>query len=363
MRTTSPLHAVTWLLWAAAAAGSVQLASSPVYVVLVLAVCAVVVSVHRLDSTLARAFPVLVAVGVAFASLRVVLTALTTHGGLPDDAWFTLPEGTLPRIMGGFTVGGPIEGPVVLRAASEGLAIVGILAAFGVFNAVASHHELLQSAPKAFHEPGLIVTVALAFVPSTMTAVAAAREADRARTGGRVVRRGRLVRLTVPIVESGLERAMALAESMDARGFARLQPGRSDRVAAWLGFASMAALGGSFVALVGRASAAALAAAAAGTIGLAVAVLVASRGNRTTRYRPRRLTRLDAAVAAASLGAPVGLAVASALGNDTLTWYPDPITFPALGVLPVLCLALLLAPVAVAPRVVAVPASPLAVAA
>ena len=43
---------------------------------------------------------------------RVVLTALTTHtlapGTTSDDVWFTLPQATLPRIMGGFTVGGPI---------------------------------------------------------------------------------------------------------------------------------------------------------------------------------------------------------------------------------------------------------------
>lgn len=38
MRTTSPLHAVTWSVWAVAAALSVQLAPSPVYVALVIAV-------------------------------------------------------------------------------------------------------------------------------------------------------------------------------------------------------------------------------------------------------------------------------------------------------------------------------------
>ncbi|MCU1454661.1 MAG: Cobalt transport protein, partial [Acidimicrobiales bacterium] len=163
VRSSSPFHAVTWLLWAAAAAGSVQLAPSPVYVVLVLAVSALVVEVHRLDSLLARAFPLLVGAGVVFALLRVVLTALTTHTGSSHvTVWARLPEGTLPRILGGFTVGGPIEAAVVVRAAGEGLAIVGIMAAFGAFNAVASHHELLQAAPRAFHEPGLIVTVALA---------------------------------------------------------------------------------------------------------------------------------------------------------------------------------------------------------
>lgn len=357
MRTTSPLHAVTWSVWAVAAAASVQLAPSPVYVALVIAVALLVVSAHRLDNSLARAFPVLVGIGVTFAAVRVVLTALTSHsdgvGGPPPDTWFTLPELTLPRLLGGFTVGGTVEGVVVLAAASQAFAVVGIMAAFGAFNAVASHHELLQSTPRAFHEPGLIVTVALAFVPSTMTAVTAAREADRARTGGRVVRRGRLVRTAVPIVESGLERALALAESMDARGFARHAADRRDRAAAWLGFGSLLALGAAFVALVGRAPGWAVVAAGAGTVGLVTAVVAASRGTATTRYRPRRLTARDGAVAAAVLGAPAALTALRVAGHHTLTWWPDPIAFPPFSPWPALAIALLAVPVlvpAVAPE-------------
>jgi energy-coupling factor transport system permease protein len=350
MRTTSPLHAVTWLLWAIAAAASVQLAPSPVYVALVLVVAFLVVDVHRLDGTLAKAFPILVTLGVVFAVLRVVLTTLTTHGGPTTDVWFTLPSAHLPKILGGFTVGGTVEGQVVLLSAAQAFAVVGILAAFGVFNAVASHHELLQAAPRAFHEPGLIVTVALAFVPSTMTAVAAAREADRARTGGRVVRRGRLVRLTVPIVESGLERAMALAESMDARGFARLARGRGDRAAGWLGLGSMLALGVAFLALIGSSTPWAIGAGALGAVGLAAAVVLSSRSAPSARYRPRRLTRLDLVVVSTSVAAPGALALISALGNHTLHWYASPVAFPPFSVWPALALALLLAPLVVAPR-------------
>ena len=37
----------------------------------------------QLDGTLAKAFPILVTLGVAFAVIRVVLTAVTTHNGVP----------------------------------------------------------------------------------------------------------------------------------------------------------------------------------------------------------------------------------------------------------------------------------------
>ena len=353
MRTTSPLHAVTWLVWAVAAAACVQLAPNPLYVALVLAISFLIVSAHRLDTTLARAFPILVGLGVAFALVRVVLTALTTHTVGDADAiehlWFTLPSVTLPRILGGFTVGGTIEGDVVLYAAAQAFAVVGILGAFGVFNAVASHHELVQASPRAFHEPGLIVTVALAFVPATMAAVRDAREADRARTGGRVVRKGRLVRLTVPIVESGLERAVALAESMDARGFARQARGPGDRAAAWLGLTSMLALAGGFVALIGRQGTIAAVAIGLGLAALAAAVVFGSRSVGTSRYRPRRFTTLDLAIGAVAIAAPAGLALLSTVADVDLFWTPYPLAFPTFSIWPALCIALLAVPVLVPP--------------
>ena len=366
MRTTSPLHAVTWLVWAVAAAACVQIAPNPLYVAVVLAISFLVVSAHRLDTTLARAFPILVGLGVVFALLRVALTALTTHSnpidGAPEYLWFTLPQATLPQIVGGFTVGGTIEGDVVLFAAAQAFAVVGILGAFGVFNAVASHHELVQAAPRAFHEPGLILTVALAFVPSTMAAVADVREADRARTGGRVVRRGRLVRLTVPILESGLERAVALAESMDARGFARQPRGRGDRASGWLGLVAMLALGGSFIALIGRASVVAVIAGAVGVVTLLVAVVLASRSSGTSRYRPRRLTRLDIAVGAGVLLAPLGLTLIAAVWDEQLWWAADPLVFPPFSLAAVVCLTALAIPVLVPPVPTAdEPATPAAI--
>ncbi len=348
MPSRSRLHAVAWLVWAVAAVAAVQLAPNPLYVVLVVAIAFLVVEAHGLASALRAAFPLLVVLGVSFGIIRVVLTTLTTHD--VGSVAFRLPEGTLPRILGGFTVGGTVEWPVLLQAGADALVVVGVMAAFGAFNAVASHHELVQSAPRAFHEPGLVVTVALAFVPSTLAAAHAAREADRARTGGRVVRRGRLVRLLVPILESGIERAVHLAESMDSRGFARRDAGRSDVIAGWCGLAGLLGLGGAFVALVGRSDAVATALAAGGVLLLGAAVLLASGGGRAVRYRPRRIGRADITVGAVALASPVILGILSAAGDDTLRWSVEPLVFPPFAVLPAVAVALLAAPVALVRR-------------
>jgi energy-coupling factor transport system permease protein len=337
-----PWHACTWLVWAIAATASLQIAPSPVYVALVIAIATLAVSVYGLDSPYARAYPVLVGLAVVFAALRVLLTAVTTHGG--PDVLLTLPSATMPDWLGGFTVGHTIEAPVVAQAAYEGFVIVGVVAVFAAFNAVVSHHELVQSLPRAFHELGLVVAVGVAFVPTTITAIHDVREADRIRTGGRPVRRGRLVRQIVPVLENGLERAITLAESMDSRGFARGSATATERVAAWCGVVGLLALGGAFVALVGGESTVAVALVIAGSVGVVGALVVASRGSTRVRYRPRRLTRADVACMAGVCLAPLALTVLSIAGDSSLTWDGSPLRWPTLSALAVLALAALCVP-------------------
>jgi len=348
LRTRVP--ALVWLLWAVAAAASVQLAPNPLYVTVVIAIAALVVESHGAGGPLGRAFPVLVGAGVAFGGLRLVLTALTSHPG--GSQFFSLPQATLPQLLGGFTVGGSVEVSVVARAAAEGWALVGVLAAFGAFNSVVSHYELVQAAPRAFYEVGLAVTVALAFVPSTVGAIAAVREADRARTGGRAVRRGRLLRQVVPILESGLEKAVSLSESMDSRGFGRGQPGRGDVASGWLSLVALLLLAASFIALIGRANAIAAVCAIAGAVSLVATIAVASRATQRVRYRRRRPTAPQWAIAAIAWAAPAGLAALAARSDTSLAW-PDgaDVHLPHVNLVALLFLAALCVP-AIRPKAV-----------
>jgi energy-coupling factor transport system permease protein len=341
-------HAGVWLVWALAAAACIELAPNPVYVALVIGIASVAVSLHTRPGPYARAFPLLLAVGTLFAVVRMLLTVATTHG--VGDVMFTTPHFGLPQLLGGFTVGGTVEVPIMLQSLAEGFAIVGVMGVFGAFNSVVSHSELVQSTPRAFYEIGLVVVVGLAFVPATLSAIHDVREADRARTGGRVVRRGRLLRQVVPVLELGLERAVTLAESMDARGFARAGSSPRDRIAGWCGVASLLALGGAFVALIGQSDAVASVLGLTGAGGLAVAILLASSGTQRVRYRPRRMGAADWLMAGAVLLAPIAMASTSFAGDSSLVWFANPLAWPALHPLPALALLPLLAPALVPAR-------------
>ena len=121
--TTRPWHSVAWLVWALAGAATVQLAPSPVYVALIVGIAWLVVEVHAPDGPYRRAFPALLVVGVVFALIRVLISALTAHPGV--DVLMTLPEVTVPRLLGGFTLGGTVEAGVVLQIGAAGFFAIG----------------------------------------------------------------------------------------------------------------------------------------------------------------------------------------------------------------------------------------------
>ena len=79
---------------------------------------------------------------------------------------------------------------------------------------------------------------------------------------------------------------------------------------------------------------------------LVLAVWAASAARHRTRYRPRRFTGADAAMAGLALLAPVAIAVLSASGETSLTWAASPLHWPAFRLLPLVALAALLAPLA-----------------
>jgi energy-coupling factor transport system permease protein len=146
------------------------------------------------------------------------------------------------------------------------------------------------------------------------------------------------------VLESGLERAVNLAESMDSRGFAHGGASPRDRAAGWCGVGSLVALASAFVALIARSTTLAAALGLAGVVGLLVAIRLASVGDARVRYRPRRFTRADRIVCAGSVATPVALASLSLAGDGSLSWTTSPLHWPALHVLPVVALAGLMTP-------------------
>jgi hypothetical protein len=169
--------------------------------------------------------------------------------------------------------------------------------------------------------------------------------------------------MIVPVLERGLERAVALSESMDGRGFGFGAGTRSDLAAGWCGLGALLALGGAFVALVGRARPAAIGLAIGGAALLVAAVALASRSRgERVRYRHRKMAAADWAMVAVASGAPLLLGLLSLAGAESLVWSTSPLRWPEFEPLPALALVPLLAPLARMPTPDGRPAVDLAIA-
>ena len=185
------MQPVAWIVWASCAGMVAFGTTNPFYLGVVVAASWVVHAAHRRPGPGARSF----AIFLRFAVLAVVVrTGLAMFGTLSPSS--------------------------VAYAALEGARLGTILVVFGTFNAVTDPYGVLRLAPRRFHEPALAATLALSIAPRTISAAARVREAQELR-GIRLRRFRSLPALAVPVLETGMEEAVTLAESMDARGHGR----------------------------------------------------------------------------------------------------------------------------------------------
>jgi energy-coupling factor transport system permease protein len=207
--TTDTFHPVAWLAWLAAAALPALSTRNPLYLSLTLLAVAVVYAALGRRSPLAKSWGAFVRFGALLWLLSIPFTALTAHYG-------TIVIFRLPRSWP--IIGGPITLEAVLYGLTGGLALVTLLLIFAAFNVAVDQARLLRMTPGFIYGAGVVTGIAVAFVPQMVTSWQTIREAQQVR--GHKVRGVRdVLPLVMPLLVTALERAMQLAESMEARGF------------------------------------------------------------------------------------------------------------------------------------------------
>ncbi len=207
--TISTFHPYAWCAWLAAAALPALLTRNPLYLSLTLLAVGVVYNALGRRSPLARNWWAFVRFSALLWLLTIPFVALLNHHG--SIVLFHLPA-HWPLI------GGPVTLEALLYGLTGGLALVTLLLAFAVFNVAVDQARLLRMTPGFVYQAGVVAGIAVAFVPQMVVTWAAIREAQQVR--GHQVRGVRdLLPLLMPLLVTALERAMQLAESMEARGF------------------------------------------------------------------------------------------------------------------------------------------------
>lgn len=340
----APLHALAWAGWVIACVVALSATRNPVYLVLLLVCIGWVLREARQTADA----PPLPLSPLRFALLVITVSALfnalTAHFG--QTVLFTLP-GWLPLL------GGPVTLEALVYGVLSGLVLTGFFVAWTALFVAVPTQALIRLIPRVFYPIGVVLSIAVAFVPTTFAQFQQIRDAQAVR-GHRVRGLRDWLPLLMPLLVGGLERAFQLAEAMTARGFASRdadQGGKSQRRFRWLLAAGLAMLlAGLIMRLVWRqqpalSSVVLLAGGAVLIAGLAAQ----GRTVRRTVYRPRPwtgrdwLVALSAAVAVAAYLAPYSRA--------SLAWSPYPqLALPQVDLVVVLATLGLLTPAALLGR-------------
>ncbi|MEE1939826.1 energy-coupling factor transporter transmembrane component T [Streptomyces sp. TRM 70361] len=214
------LHAGAWWLWALGLAAAASRTTNPLLLALLVAVTGYVVAARRTDAPWARGYHAFLKLALLVLAVRLVFATVLGSPIPGSTVLFALPEVPLPDWAQGVRIGGRVTAEGLAFALYDALRLATLLVCLGAANALASPARLLKSLPAALYEAGMAVVVAMTFAPQLIADVRRLRAARRLR--GRDDRGiGALLRIGLPVLEGALERSVALAAAMDARGYGR----------------------------------------------------------------------------------------------------------------------------------------------
>ncbi|MEU6989242.1 energy-coupling factor transporter transmembrane component T [Streptomyces sp. NPDC046465] len=348
---SNALHPGAWWVWAIGLGTAASRTTNPLLIGLLIGVAGYVVAARRTSAPWAKSYGAFVKLGLVVIAIRLVF-AIVLGSPIPGThTVVTLPEVPLPDWAKGVRIGGRVTAEGLAFALYDGIRLAGLLICVGAANALASPARLLKSLPGALYEVGVAVVVALTFAPNLITDVQRLRAARRLRGRHDKGVRG-LLQVGLPVLEGALERSVALAAAMDARGFGRTAPvpagvRRATTVLTLGGL--MGVCVGTYGLLTAQGATYGLPVLAVGLVAALTGLRLGGRRSVRTRYRPDPWG-VRAWLVAGSGAAVAGLMIWAA-SSDPAALHPGvvPLTAPALPLWPAAAILLGLLPAFAAP--------------
>jgi len=348
--TDRSIHPAAWWAWAAGLAVAASRTTNPLLLGLIIAVATTVVVACRTDAPWARAFRGYLIFGAVIVVIRMI-AYVVVGSRTGTTVLVRLPEARLGDWAAGIRVGGAVTLEGLYAAASDGLRLATMLICLGAANSLADAKRLLRCVPTSLYEIGTAVVVTLSIAPQLAESVARVRRA-RALRAGRTTGRRAVRAIAVPVLADALDRSLALAASMDVRGYGRttgVSAGAHRVTGALVVVGLIGVTIGTYGSLDGtNPPALGLPMLLGGTV-VAAAGLLSARGRvRPTTYRPDRWDARAWTVSLGGLCAATATIVAGRIDPDRLVPPFDPLTWPSLPLLAAAGVAVGLAPVMVA---------------
>lgn len=228
-----------------------------------------------------------IAVRVAF---RIVFNFDSSEPGSLNLPALNLNLGSLGEVQ----LLGRVSLTSLNAAFRDGLRMAAVILSVGLANTLANPRRLLKHTPGALYEVATAFVIAINMAPQLIASAKRVRNARELR--GRSRRQNLLSGLLIPVLEDTLESSLALAATMDARGFGRSGTmTKTQRNSARL--ANLAAIcsisSGSYLLLTGTSQLLAAACFAGGLASLAYALRISSLKHIKTSYQASQLRFQD----------------------------------------------------------------------
>ncbi|MFD4665856.1 energy-coupling factor transporter transmembrane protein EcfT [Streptomyces halstedii] len=348
---SNAVPAGAWWLWALGLATAASRTTNPLLLGLLVGVAGYVVAARRTDAPWARSYGAFVKLGLFVVGVRLVFSVLLGSSVPGTRLLFTLPEVPLPDWAQGVRVGGQVTAEQLVFALYDGAKLATLLICVGAANSLANPARLLKSLPGALYEAGVAVVVAMTFAPNMVADVLRLRTARRLRgrpTGGVAA----VLQIGLPVLEGALERSVALAASMDARGYGRtaqVPPAvRHTTNALTLG-GLLGVCAGTYGLLAAQGAVYGLPLLGAGLAAALAGLKLGGRRSVRTRYRPDRWGTRAWLVAGSGVLVAAALIVAGSADPEALHPGVVPLSAPVLPLWPAAAVLAGLLPAAVAP--------------
>jgi len=212
------MHTWAWIMWLIFSLITISSTRNPLYLILILLCLWIVYNSLLSAQALQRNSDISyrpplspLRIGMMLILISAVFNAAFSHYG--ETLIIRLPE-WIPII------GGSITFEALVYGAINGLVLFCIFWSFLTLNLALPTSKMLRLIPKAFYPIAVVTSIAITFIPNTIRQFQLIKEAQAIR-GHRLRGMRDWLPFVLPMLIGGLERAMALAEAMTARGFAR----------------------------------------------------------------------------------------------------------------------------------------------
>lgn len=204
--------------------------------------------------------------------------------------------------LGGVELFGRVSWDALFGALRDGLRMAAIILSVGLANTLANPRKLLKNTPGALYEVASAWVIAINMAPQLIDSARRVRQARRLR--GRSKNQNLLSSLFIPVLEDTIERSLALAASMSARGFGRQgvlsqRQQTSSRALSVVGLSCLSI--GAYLLLTEPEPLIAGLLIAAGLLSILATSRIASLRQIRTRYQPQKWTSRDTLVCTVAL--------------------------------------------------------------